>query len=129
MGPQNSPVHRALGAGAALAACGAEVLGARLGLEPVPACRRRQICCRTGVSDRPGLEPRTLEHKGCRVTLVVNEARLGAPMSRNVGIGLGTADYVLFLDDDVRAPRDLLRRYSSGHNILTWGRDSSSSLA
>lgn len=63
------------------------------------------------VSDRPGLKPRTLDHNGCRVTLVVNEGRLGAPMSRNVGIELGSADYVLFLDDDVLAPRDLLRRY------------------
>lgn len=63
------------------------------------------------VSDRPCLKPRTLDHNGCRVTLVVNEGRLGAPMSRNVGIELGSADYVLFLDDDVLAPRDLLRRY------------------
>ena len=63
------------------------------------------------VSDRPGLKPRSLEHNGCRVTFVVNKGRLGAPMSRNVGMGLGSADYVLFLDDDVRAPRGLLREY------------------
>lgn len=64
------------------------------------------------VSDRAGIETRSFERNGCRVTVVANKRRLGAPMSRNVGIGLGSAEYVLFLDDDVQAPRGLLREYA-----------------
>lgn len=63
------------------------------------------------ISDRPGLRSETLEYNGCPVHFVVNRDLLGASLSRNMGIEMGVGDYVLFLDDDVEAPRNLLSAY------------------
>jgi len=51
------------------------------------------------------------EQKHDNVTVIRNESNLGAHKSRNIGIEAGTGEWILFLDDDVEAPVDLLTRY------------------
>lgn len=45
------------------------------------------------------------------VTVIRNDTNLGAHLSRNRGFEAGSGEYVLFLDDDVEAPQNLLRTY------------------
>lgn len=45
------------------------------------------------------------------VTVIRNDTNLGAHLSRNRGFEAGSGDYVLFLDDDVKAPPNLLQTY------------------
>ena len=47
-----------------------------------------------------------------RIILHINEVNLGASESRNKGISLGTAEWILFLDDDVVAEPDLFHQYT-----------------
>ena len=46
------------------------------------------------------------------ITLHINEKNLGASESRNKGISMGSAEWILFLDDDVVANADLLHQYA-----------------
>jgi GT2 family glycosyltransferase len=46
-----------------------------------------------------------------RITIINSETNIGAPLSRNKGFEAGSGEYVLFLDDDVEAPQDLLETY------------------
>lgn len=48
---------------------------------------------------------------GSAAILVRNEANLGSAGSRNAALALSTAEWVLFLDDDVTPVADLLARY------------------
>lgn len=63
------------------------------------------------ISDNQDLRPGSFVHNGCPVTVVVNRDNLGAPLSRNVGLDAGTGTYVLFIDDDVSMPADMLETY------------------
>jgi len=45
------------------------------------------------------------------VTLLINPYNLGASFSRNRGMEAGTGQWVLFLDDDIRAKNELLFHY------------------
>lgn len=63
------------------------------------------------VSDNPKLVSRDFEYKGRSASLIVNAKCLGAPLSRNVGLDAGSGQYVLFMDDDVRASPDILSQY------------------
>jgi GT2 family glycosyltransferase len=45
------------------------------------------------------------------VTVIKNDTNLGAHLSRNKGFEAGSGEYVLFLDDDVEVPSDLLAKY------------------
>ncbi len=46
-----------------------------------------------------------------KVILIANEANYGVSKTRNIGIDKSTADWILFLDDDVKPPKDLLINY------------------
>jgi len=46
------------------------------------------------------------------LTLHINETNQGASESRNRGIAMGTAEWILFLDDDIVAEKDLLQQYT-----------------
>ena len=63
------------------------------------------------VSDNPRLQPCEFEHDGNPVRVIANEENLGAALSRNVGLEAGAGEYVLFIDDDVTVPPDILSRY------------------
>lgn len=63
------------------------------------------------ISDNPNMRSENLVYKKSPVTVIVNEENLGAPLSRNVGIDAGTGEYVLFIDDDVAVPHDILHSY------------------
>ena len=63
------------------------------------------------VSDNPGMRPGEFVHEGSPVSVIVNAENLGAPLSRNVGLEAGTGQYILFIDDDVRASPDMLLPY------------------
>lgn len=63
------------------------------------------------ISDNQSMQSARLFYKKSPVTVIVNEENLGAPLSRNVGIDAGTGEYVLFIDDDVAVPRDILYSY------------------
>ena len=65
------------------------------------------------VSDNPALESCRFEHNGSPVRVIANTENLGAALSRNVGLEAGRGRYVLFIDDDVEAPPDILRAYLS----------------
>jgi len=43
-----------------------------------------------------------------------NDLNIGAPASRNVGISESSAEYIIFLDDDVLPESDLLSKYQIG---------------
>ena len=63
------------------------------------------------VSDSQDLQPGEFEHNKNPVRVIVNTKSLGAPLSRNVGLDAGTGRYVLFIDDDVIVPPDILYSY------------------
>ena len=63
------------------------------------------------ISDNPKLIPSKFIHNGCHVTVMVNKENLGAPLSRNVGLEAGMGRYILFIDDDVTIPPDILYTY------------------
>lgn len=63
------------------------------------------------VSDNRDLQSGEFEHNGNPVRVIVNTENLGAPLSRNVGLDAGAGRYVLFIDDDVVIPPDILRPY------------------
>jgi len=50
------------------------------------------------------------------VTIIKNVNNLGAHQSRNKGFEAGSSEYVLFLDDDVEAPPNLLLNYLEAIN-------------
>lgn len=64
------------------------------------------------VSDNPSVASAEFTHEGSPVRVIRNEKKLGAPLSRNVGLEAGTGEYVLFLDDDVEPAPDILERYA-----------------
>ena len=43
--------------------------------------------------------------------LIINEVNMGAAETRNIGMAAGSADWILFLDDDIVAGKDLLEIY------------------
>ncbi len=52
-----------------------------------------------------------------KVILIRNPENLGVCKTRNIGIGNSTADWLLFLDDDVKPSKNLLLSYASAiHN-------------
>ncbi|SEN89842.1 Glycosyltransferase, GT2 family [bacterium A37T11] len=53
------------------------------------------------------------------VHLFVNPRNLGASESRNKGIGMGNGDWILFLDDDIVAEKNLLFAYVNA--LEKWG--------
>lgn len=63
------------------------------------------------VSDNRRMSPGRFVHGKAPVTVIVNEDGLGAPLSRNVGMEAGSGAYILFIDDDVSVPKDLLCSY------------------
>ena len=63
------------------------------------------------VSDNPGMRSEEFVHDGSPVSVIVNAEGLGAPLSRNVGLEVGTGRYVLFIDDDVKTSPDMLCPY------------------
>ncbi len=65
------------------------------------------------VSDNPSLSSMSMIHEGHPVDLIVNLKNLGAPLSRNVGMDIGTGDYIFFIDDDVTPSPDILYSYVS----------------
>ena len=65
------------------------------------------------VSDNPTLSSMSMIHDGHPVDLIVNSEDLGASLSRNVGMDLGTGDYIFFIDDDVTPSPDILYSYVS----------------
>ncbi len=64
-----------------------------------------------------------LKNCGSPVTIFLNPANIGAAATRNVGLELSRADYVLFLDDDVVPDEDLLIHYARAihSNSKAWG--------
>jgi len=54
---------------------------------------------------------RELAQQGA-IHLFINEENLGASASRNKGIDAGRGEWILFLDDDIRADKDLLYAYA-----------------
>lgn len=68
------------------------------------------------VADNPAVQPdaRLLELvNGQTVSLLINERNLGTSATRNRGIEAGTGDWILFLDDDIDVPANLLDTYAS----------------
>lgn len=65
------------------------------------------------VSDNPDLRSDEFVHDGHPVRVIVNAENLGAPLSRNVGLEIGTGQYILFIDDDVKIHPNLLYPYMS----------------
>jgi glycosyltransferase involved in cell wall biosynthesis len=47
-----------------------------------------------------------------RVQIIINERNMGVSASRNIGIGAGSAKWILFLDDDIIPGPDLLFAYT-----------------
>lgn len=67
------------------------------------------------VADNPSLIPSPaiqslVDHKN--VFLSVNPENLGSGLTRNNGMNAGNGDWILFLDDDVMVPDDLLETYA-----------------
>jgi len=63
------------------------------------------------VVDKVGLKlPDDIEKRD-DVVVIYNSRNLGAGLSRNVGIEKSSADYILFLDDDIFPERNLLIEY------------------
>jgi hypothetical protein len=56
-----------------------------------------------------------------RVRVRVNDTNRGASFSRNRGLDESSADWVLFLDDDVKPSSDILFRYAE--KIVTYGEE------
>ena len=79
-----------------------------LGIEVPPGVRASWYI----ISDNPAVSSEDFVHDGSPVRVVGNQENLGAPLSRNVGIEMGRGDYVLFIDDDVVTPPDILGRYA-----------------
>lgn len=52
------------------------------------------------------------------INLIINPANLGASTSRNKGLEAGSGEWILFLDDDVKADEMLLHHYM--HAITRW---------
>jgi GT2 family glycosyltransferase len=48
-----------------------------------------------------------------QIVLLINEANRGASFTRNRGIDAGTGEWILFLDDDLSVPDNLLEIYAS----------------
>jgi glycosyltransferase involved in cell wall biosynthesis len=68
------------------------------------------------VVDRPGRDADAVRRAADRaenIVVIVNDFTRGASASRNRGIEAGTADYIVFLDDDVEPHEDLLVAYAS----------------
>ena len=65
------------------------------------------------ISDNPSLSSTSFIHNGFPVDLIVNSENLGAPLSRNVGLDIGTGDYIFLIDDDVTPSPDILFSYLS----------------
>jgi glycosyltransferase involved in cell wall biosynthesis len=67
------------------------------------------------------LERRLVEacHVHNNIRVRCNPVNLGASASRNLGLDESSAEYVLFLDDDVKPSDDLLLRYSQAIPTLT----------
>ncbi len=68
------------------------------------------------IADNPGVQPAAaikerVDHD--RVFLVINEQNIGAAMSRNKGIEMGSGNWVLLLDDDIIVPDTLLAVYAA----------------
>jgi glycosyltransferase involved in cell wall biosynthesis len=85
-------------------------LKAILSLTPPPGVSVRWMV----VVDNPNLTiPVDLRERadGTRVVVVQNQANLGSAAARNVALDHSTAEWVLFLDDDVMPTRDLLMHY------------------
>ncbi|SEK35806.1 glycosyltransferase family 2 protein [Parapedobacter koreensis] len=52
------------------------------------------------------------------ITLLINPVNLGASTSRNKGLEAGSGEWILFLDDDIKADERLLHNYV--HAITKW---------
>src|SRR5580700_8060688 len=66
------------------------------------------------VADNPTLEiPKDFEQfiDGKKTILFRNKENLGVCKTRNVGIDNAIADWILFIDDDVKPERSLLYKY------------------
>lgn len=65
------------------------------------------------VIDKPEISDVNLEPqiKNKTITVIKNNTNLGAHLSRNRGFEAGSGEYVLFLDDDIEAPPNLLYAY------------------
>lgn len=63
------------------------------------------------ISDNPQLQTEEFTYNGNPIHVIVNTDNLGAPLSRNVGLDIGTGQYVLFIDDDVIATPNILYAY------------------
>ncbi len=63
------------------------------------------------ISDNPSISSTSMAHEGHPVDFIVNPENLGASRSRNVGIDVGSGDYILFIDDDVIPSPDILFSY------------------
>ena len=66
------------------------------------------------VIDKPDFSQVALEtyFQSKELTIIRNGSNLGAHISRNKGFDAGSGEYVLFLDDDVEPPENLLETYS-----------------
>ena len=68
------------------------------------------------ICDNPGKKIpdaiQQLTHSG-EVTIMLNESNLGPSASRNKGIQLGNAKWILLLDDDIRPEENLLHAYAA----------------
>ena len=63
------------------------------------------------ISDRESLSSKDFVYKNSPVRVIINPKNLGAPLSRNVGLDIGTGDYVFFIDDDVVPAPNILYDY------------------
>jgi glycosyltransferase involved in cell wall biosynthesis len=67
------------------------------------------------IADNPSVVPsesilQLIDNK--TIFLIINEVNLGASITRNIGIEAGTADWILFLDDDIEPLPSLLFAYA-----------------
>ena len=65
------------------------------------------------VIDKPDASEESIANhfNGQAVTVIKNKTNLGAHLSRNMGFEAGSGEYVLFLDDDINVPPNLLEKY------------------
>lgn len=67
------------------------------------------------IVDNPSIKvPNSIQElsKNGIINLFINPENLGASASRNKGIDAGTGEWILFLDDDIVADKDLLKVYT-----------------
>ncbi|KAA2242570.1 glycosyltransferase [Chitinophaga agrisoli] len=67
------------------------------------------------VADNPAIVPSAAIQSlvdNEQVFLSINPKNMGASLTRNAGINMGQGEWVLFLDDDIAVPEDLLATYA-----------------